>query len=203
MRIAGITGGIASGKSTVAALFAACGAQTRSADEDARAILQPDSPALDAVFAAFPAARSGDGTLDRAALASRIFADAGARRRLEAIMHPAIVARMREAITEARQAGPGLLVYETPLLYEAGLEGLFDIVIAVKATPALQAMRLREREVAAGRPPLTDEAVAARLAAQLSPEEKARRAHYVIATDVSLEETRSRVNDILREIASL
>jgi len=196
--IVGVTGGIASGKSTVTRMLADLGAQTRSADEDARAILADGSPVLTALLTAFPDARRNDGTLDRAALAAHIFADPPARVRLEAITHPAILARMTEAIADARTRGreEGLFVYETPLLYEAGLADLFDAVIAVLAAPELQAERLQAREAAAGRPPLSPEAVAARLMAQMPPEEKARRADYVVRTDVPLEETREQVKRI-------
>jgi dephospho-CoA kinase len=194
MKVVGVTGGIAAGKSTVTRMLAEMGAETRSADEDARAVLADGSPTLSNVLSAFPEARRIDGTLDRAALAARIFDDPRARARLEEITHPAIIARMEAAIRTARENdAPGLFAYETPLLYEAGLADLFDAVIAVTATPELQAERLKAREVAAGRPPLAPEAVAARLAAQMSPEEKARRADFVVRTDVPLEETREQV----------
>lgn len=193
MQILGVTGGIASGKSTVTRMLADLGAETRSADLDARAALADGSPILSAVLSAFPSARAADGTLDRAALAARIFADPSARARLEAITHPAIIARMRAAITEARAAGPGVLAYETPLLYEADLEPLFDTIVAVLATPELQAARLQDREAQAGRPPLPPEQIAARLSAQIPPEEKARRAHHIIRTDGTLAETEAQV----------
>jgi dephospho-CoA kinase len=102
---------------------------------------------------------------------------------------------MREAIAAARAApaAPGLLVYETPLLYEAGLEDLFDTVVTVLASADLQARRLQEREAAAGRPPLSDAQISERFRAQLSSEEKARRADHVIRTDGSLSDTRAQV----------
>jgi dephospho-CoA kinase len=194
MRIIGLTGGIASGKSAVAAMFAARGAQVLSADEDARAVLAPDSPLLTAVFTAFPDTRRADNTLDRAALAARIFADPSDRERLEALTHPAIIARMQAAIAGARAAEtPGVLVYETPLLYEADLESLFDAVVVVYCPPDVQAARLQAREAAADRPPLTPEQIADRLAAQLSADEKARRADYIIRSDVPMEKTRAEV----------
>ncbi len=198
MLIVGVTGGIAAGKSTVTRMLGALGAQTRSADADARTVLEEGSPTLAAVLDAFPEARTAEGGLDRARLAARIFADREARARLEAVMHPAIIGRMREAITAARTggaggAGPGVLVYETPLLYEAGLEPLFDAVIAVLATPALQSERLQARERAAGRDPLSPDEISARLLAQMPPEEKARRADFVVRTDVGLGETEAQV----------
>ena len=203
MKIVGVTGGIAAGKSTVVRLFGARGAVVRSADEDARAILQPGTPALAQVLQEFPNCRLADGSLDRATLAARIFPDPAARHRLETITHPAIIARMRDAVNAARaQSGHGVLVYETPLLYEAGLEPLFDMVIAVVAPPELQAERLQARQAAAGRPALTQAAVAARLTAQLSPDEKARRADYVIRTDGTMQETADRVGVIWTALQS-
>lgn len=198
MIIVGVTGGIASGKSTVTKMLAELGAQFRSADDDARAVLQDDPAVLASVRAAFPEARaSNGGGIDRAALAARIFSDPAARVHLEQLLHPAIIARMRDAIAAARatDASP-VLVYEVPLLYEANLESLFDTVVAVLASPDLQAERLQAREAAAGRPILTPEAIAERFAAQLPPEEKARRADFVVRTDVSLEETRAQARDL-------
>jgi len=193
MKIIGLTGGIASGKSTVSRMFQSLGAVTRSADEDARAVLAPGSPLLAAVLAAFPGARRPDGTLDRAKLGAHIFTDPAARTRLEALLHPAIIARMTEAIAAARNAGPGVLVYETPLLFEAGLAPLFDTVIATLATPTLQRDRLQERERAAGRPPLTASGLAKRLAAQLPSDKKAHRAAHIVRTDLPLTETEAQV----------
>lgn len=203
MKTVAITGGIAGGKSAVSAMFADLGAEVHSADEDARAVLAPGSPTLSAVLNAFPTAKTPDGRLDRAALAAVIFADLEARIRLNSLMHPAIRARMRAAIDAAKASErPGALVYEVPLLYEGGLETWFDVVIAVLASSKRQAERLQEREAKAGRIPLTDPEIAERLSAQLPPEEKARRADYVIRTDVSMEETRhevARVFHLLKE----
>jgi dephospho-CoA kinase len=197
VKVIGLTGGIASGKSTVAAMFAELGARVASADADARAVVEPGSPTLAAVFAAFPGARRDDGTLDRAALGARIFADPEARRTLESITHPAIFERMQTEVARARaEDGAGLLVYEVPLLYEKNREGMFDAVVAVLALTEAQAERLQEREARAGRPPLSADAVAERLAAQMPPAEKARRADYVVRTDVGLEETRAQVQAV-------
>jgi dephospho-CoA kinase len=193
MFILGITGGIASGKSTVTSMLGHLGAQTRSADADARAILEPGSPTRDAVLAAFPEARDAGGGIDRAALAARIFGDPEERAKLEAITHPAIIARMRVTTDAARTAGPGVLAYETPLLYEVNLAPLFDAVVAVAAPPQLQAERLQARERAAGRDPLSESELAARLSAQLSSDEKARRADFVIRTDGAMADTEAQV----------
>lgn len=197
MKIVGITGGIASGKSTVAEMFRELGATVYSADADARVVLAEGSPALTAVFAAFPEARADDGTLDRAALAKSIFSDPYRRRRLEGITHPAIISRMRAVIDDARMSRQsGVLIYETPLLYECDLAPLFDAVIAVLSSRTVQRKRLQAREQAAGRPPLSAAELDARLAAQISSAEKARRADYVIHTDGALSATTTEVRHI-------
>ncbi len=206
MKVAGLTGGIASGKSTVARMFQERGAVIASADADARTVLLPPSPTLDAVLVAFPDVRETvpgqPDRVNRAALAARIFADKEARTRLNAIMHPAIRVLMRQKIELAHaNLEPGLLVYEVPLLFEGSLESWFDATITVLASPALQAERLQERERLAQRPVLTSEQIAERLQAQLSPEEKARRATFVIRTDTNLDETERQVQTVWEEIA--
>jgi dephospho-CoA kinase len=208
VKVVGLTGGIASGKSTVARMFKERGAITASADEDARTVLVPPSLTLDAVFTAFPDVRetvSGEpDRVNRARLAAIIFADKEARIRLNSIMHPAIRVRMRQAIDTARaNPQPGLLVYEVPLLFEGNLETWFDATITVLANPTLQAERLQERERIAGRPALTAHQLAERLQAQMPPEEKARRATYVIHTDTSLEETKRQVEAVWEALSDL
>lgn len=203
MQVIGLTGGIATGKSTVARMFAALGAQTASADEDARAVVEPGSPTLAAVFAAFPGVRHPDGTLDRAALGARVFSDPAARKTLEGITHPAIFERMQERAARARASGEGVLVYEVPLLYEKDRQRMFDAVVAVLTSPEKQAERLQAREAAAGRAALTPEGIAERLSAQMPPEEKARRADYVVRTDVPLEETEAEVRRVWEQITGV
>jgi dephospho-CoA kinase len=182
-----ITGGIACGKSTVSKLFAECGATLASADEDARAVLAEGEPTRAAVWEAF-------GTIDRAELAAKIFGDAEARKRLNAIMHPAIRQRMRTVIDTAQaDSTAGLLLYEVPLLFEGGLEVWFQGVVAVAASPQTQLTRLKARG-------LSEAAAQQRLAAQLDPEEKVRRADFVVRTDITLAETKLSVQAIYQAI---
>ncbi len=184
-------------------MFEALGATVRSADVDARLVLSDGSQALDAVYSLFPEVQQPDGTLNRSALASRIFTNAQDKARLESITHPLIIERIRSAIDAARAStDPGILFYEVPLLYERNLSNLFDAVVAVLATPELQAERLQAREARAGRPALTSDAVADRLAAQMPPEEKARRADYVIRTETTLAETEEQVQRVWDKIVS-
>lgn len=188
MHVWTVTGGIACGKSTVAQLFHELGAQIYSADTDARAVLT-DRETATAVFAAFPTVRADDGSVDRKKLAAQIFGDELARKRLNAIMHPAIRAKMRRVIETARDSDTsGLLLYEVPLLYEGGLETWFDGVIAVLCSREAQLARLRLRD-----PSLSVAELNARLDAQLDPEEKARRANFTIRTDIALEATKAEV----------
>jgi dephospho-CoA kinase len=171
----------------VSRLFAECGARIASADEDARAVLEEGEPTHAAVLAAF-------GTVERSALAAKIFGDPEARLRLNALMHPTIRQRMRTTIAAAQaEPGTGLLLYEVPLLYEGGLESWFQGVVAVAASPESQRERLRARG-------LTEDAARQRLAAQLDPEEKVRRAHYVVRTDVPLAQTQAEVKAIYQAI---
>lgn len=203
MLIVGLTGGIACGKSTVAQMLKGFGAVVLSADTDARAVLSKGSPVLEAVRSAFPPAFDEAG-LNRALLARAIFADPAERARLEAITHPAIIARMTEAIAAAREQNPtGVLVYETPLLYEAHLESLFNVIVSVVASPETQAARLQEREHLANRPPLSTEDIAHRLNAQIPVEEKARRADFIIRTDVALSETQAEAARLWEALTSL
>ncbi|WP_309714935.1 dephospho-CoA kinase [Armatimonas sp.] len=187
MHIWAITGGIACGKSTVSKLFAECGAKIASADEDARAVLAVGETTRVAVLEAF-------GTIDRTELAAKIFGDTEARKRLNGIMHPAIRQRMRTVIDAAQSDSTvGLLLYEVPLLFEGGLETWFQGVVAVAASPQTQLTRLKERG-------LSDDAAQQRLASQLDPKEKVRRADFVVHTDTTLAETKESVQAIYQAI---
>jgi dephospho-CoA kinase len=144
MWVVGLTGGIASGKSTVAALFARRGIPIVDTDVLAREAVSPGSEGLAEVVAAFgPSILTAAGELDRPRLRQRIFADPGARSRLEAILHPRIDALARERIASA--SGPyGLLV--VPLLVEKGWQDRVDRVLVVDAPEADQLARLQRRD---------------------------------------------------------
>jgi dephospho-CoA kinase len=186
--VLGLTGSIASGKSSVAAIFADLGAVVVSADQLARAAVAPGSPALTELVAVFgPAILTAQGDLDRKALGQVVFADPAARERLNAITHPAI-ARLAEArLRELRASGVPLVVYEAALLFEAAAEQRVDAVLVVTIDPALQQARL------AGRDQLDPEAVRARIDAQWSQAAKVARADFVIDNSGTLAETRSQV----------
>ena len=176
MRIIGLTGGIATGKSTVAAMLASRGAAVVDADLIARQVVERDSPGLAAVAAAFGTrVLTAAGRLDRERLAAIVFADPASRRRLEGITHPLIHARMDEQLAAAAADRPPLVVAQVPLLFEIGGQSAYpDGVLLVYADAATQLRRLHERDG------LSEEAARLRLAAQLPIERKRELATWVI-----------------------
>lgn len=190
VRVLGVTGGIATGKSVVAGFFRELGAAVVDADRLAHEVTEPGQPALEEIVRAFgPGVLTADGRLDRAALGRLVFADADARRRLEAIVHPRVRERLREAVERLKEAGPPLIVLEIPLLFETGeaLLPLIDRVLVVTAPEAVQLRRLQERNR------LSEAEARARMTAQMPLSEKVRRADYVVENGGALEETRRQV----------
>jgi dephospho-CoA kinase len=144
MRRIGLTGGIGSGKSTVASILVADGATLIDTDAIARAITQAQGAAMPAIAAAFgPSVVAEDGSMDRARMRELVFADPTAKQRLEAILHPAIGA---ECEARAAAAGPGLIVFDVPLLVESKRwRALVDRVLVVDATEETQLQRVVAR----------------------------------------------------------
>jgi dephospho-CoA kinase len=144
---AGLTGGIGSGKSTVTRLLAARGAVVVDADLVAREVVEPGSDGLAAVVSAFgEQVLRPDGSLDRAALGQRVFADPDARATLNGLLHPRIATRSAELVAEAAARDPdGVLVHDVPLLVENGLARAYDVVVVVDTDPELAVRRLVER----------------------------------------------------------
>jgi dephospho-CoA kinase len=175
VRVVGLTGGIASGKSTFAAALRRLGVPVVDADALARAAVAPGAPALAEIARSFgPDVLAPDGGLDRKRMAALVFADPSARRRLEGITHPAIRRAMGEETARLAALGHDLAFYDTPLLFEVGLEGSLDSVVVVWAPPAVQRARLGARDG------LSPDEAGARLAAQLPIDEKAARADFVV-----------------------
>lgn len=188
----GLTGGIASGKSTVAELLASRGAVVIDADRLAREVVRPGTPGLAAIVARFgPDVLLPDGTLNRPALGRVVFADADARRDLEAIIHPAVRARAR-ALTEAT-AGDAVVVQVIPLLVETGQAGDFDLVVVVDVAPGVQVERIRARDG------LDDDQARARLQAQAGREERLAAADVVIDNAGPLSDLTGQVDRLWRE----
>ena len=192
MRLVGLTGGIASGKSTLAAALRDLGAPVIDADAIARAAVRRGTPALREIARIFgTGVLAEDGELDRKAMAAIVFADPAARARLEAIVHPAVRAEVAAETARLAAAGHDLAFYDVPLLFERGLEGEVDCAVVVHASPALQLSRLRSRDG------MTQEEAEARLSAQLPIDEKARRADVVVSNEGDLASLRSRAAPLL------
>lgn len=185
----GLTGGVASGKSTVSAMLAELGAVVIDADALARDVVQRGTPGLDAVVAEFGTGLlTPDGDLDRAAMGALVFGDAAARKRLEAIVHPLVFERM--VALEAAADDDDLVVHDIPLLAEGGRGDTFDAVIVVDCPPKLQVARmLTERG-------WTLEDAESRIAAQATREERLAIATHVIENTGSLDELRDRVGEV-------
>ena len=160
----GLTGGIGSGKSTVARLLAERGAEVVDADVLAREVVAPDTPGLAAVVEAFgPGVLTAEGALDRRALAGIVFDDPEARARLDGIVHPLVRARARELI--AALPPDAVVVQDIPLLVETGQSGSFDLVLVVEADVDTRVARLADRG-------LTEDDARARVAAQATDEQR-------------------------------
>lgn len=187
----GLTGGIACGKSTVAAMLAARGAMIIDADRIAREIVLPGSPVLAQVAERFGhAVLLPDGSLDRKRLGSIVFGDDRARKDLEALLHPPIRAEMRERKERYEAEQPDkLVVLDIPLLYESKLEWLVSRVMVVYCPREVQLQRLISRDG------LIAEQAETRLNAQLPIEEKRLKADIVIDNSGSLEQTERQVDE--------
>lgn len=180
-----LTGGIACGKSTVGLLLQRCGLHRVDSDQVARQVVAPGSPGLERVVARFGSeVLLPDGAMDRRAVGRLVFASSSARRDLEKILHPLIWGVMAAEIRDAGSARRET-VFEIPLLYENGNAGRFTTVWVVAASKEVQIQRLQVRDS------LTVVEAQARLDSQMSVDEKARRADYVLLNDgdtVALEE---------------
>src|SRR3954468_5374856 len=194
MRV-GLTGGIASRKSTVASILVELGAVLIDGDALAREVVARGTPGLAQVVEEFgEELLTPQGDLDRAALGRIVFSDEAARRRLEAITHPLIFERYAEL--EAAAPAGALVVHDIPLLAESGRADSFDEVIVVDATPELQVERmLRDRG-------WTREEAESRIAAQATREQRLAIATYVIDNTGSLDDLRDRVEETYRELTS-
>ena len=191
----GLTGGIASGKSTVADLFAAAGVPIIDTDVIAREVVEPGQPALEEIRAAFGNdVIAEDGRLDRAAMRKLVFSDHDARRRLEAILHPRIGAA---TIEQANAAGGAYQLIVVPLLTESALKDAMDRILVVDCSEETQLERLLARDAE------SSEQARRILAAQASREERLAIADDVITNDASLDELRTAVDELHRQYLDL
>jgi len=194
--VLGVTGGIATGKSFVTHIFCVLGALVVSADELAREVVVPGAPALQKLVEHFgPSVLLTDGNLNRKALAEIIFADPRARIDLNGIMHPAI-AQLAEQRLRALARDRRLVVYEAPLLFEAGAEGRVDAVLVVTADERQQVRRLMARDE------IGEPAARARINSQMPLSEKIRRADYIIDNSGTLQQTEAQVRKLFVHLQS-
>jgi dephospho-CoA kinase len=188
----GLSGGIGSGKSAVAARLAELGAAVIDSDRLAREVVAPGTDGLAEVVAAFGAGVLGpDGALDRPALGRLVFADEAARRRLEGIIHPRVRARSAELVAAAPP--DAIVVHDVPLLVEAGLAAGFDIVIIVLAGEETRVRRLVESRG------MSEPDARARIRAQATDEQRRAVADVLLENDGTLAELREKVDAVWRD----
>jgi dephospho-CoA kinase len=194
--IVGLTGGIASGKSTVARCFRALGVHVVDADVVAREVVAPRSEGLAEVVRTFGTeVLAEDGSLDRKRLGAIVFADAGKRRALEAITHPRIAAASMAELAGLAQRGDDYAIYEAALLVENGSYRMMQALVVVAASEEVQLARLIARDG------LDPAEARARIAAQLPLAEKIRVADHVIWNDADVEALEARTSEVHHALA--
>jgi dephospho-CoA kinase len=190
-----LTGNVASGKSAVARLFESWGATLIDADRIVHELEAPGTPVHAAIVERFGReVVAPDGTLDRARLRARVFADAALRRELEAIVHPAVAAERERRLGDARRRGDRIVVNDIPLLFEVMDPGAFDAVVLVDAPADVRRARLMATR---GLDRTTADAM---IAAQMPAEQKRGRATFVIDNDGTLDLLRERAGAVWREL---
>ena len=190
--LVGLTGGIATGKSTVAEMLRQLGGEIIDADRLARDVVEPEQPAWKQIVAEFGGGVvTAEGALDRKKLGAIVFADPERRKRLEAITHPAIRARFQARLDELTAQGfAGIVVFDAPVMIESGNYKNMDRLVVVVTDDATQATRLQERDG-------TDEAEGRRkIASQMPLAEKAQLADYVINNSGAREATAAEVRRV-------
>lgn len=195
MIVIGLTGGIATGKSTATAFLREAGIPVIDADQVARQVVESGQPALAELAAAFgPSILQPDGSLDRKRLGDLVFADAAARSRLNAITHPHIRAAVAAEKDRLAAAGERIIVLDVPLLIESGMDRDVDRVWVVTASAPQQQRRLMERDG------LSEAEATQRIQAQMPLAEKIRRADAVIDNSGSREATQTRLRYLLEAL---
>ena len=195
IKLVGLTGGIGSGKSTIAAMIRERGIPVLDADAIAREVVAPGQPALGEIAAVWPEVVASDGTLDRKRLGEIVFADKAAQARLETITHPKIRKRIAIQAAQLASAGHGLAFIEAALLVESGFYRQLDGLVVVAASEDAQIARVMARDGC------SRASVLARIRVQSSLSDKMRMADYVIENAGSLDKARTRLEEILRALA--
>jgi dephospho-CoA kinase len=198
MVVAGLTGGIASGKSTVSALLAGFGAQVIDADRLAHAAVAPGAPAFEGVLAHFGRGiLAPDGAIDRRRLADIVFGDPAERKRLEAIVHPRVKEATDRRLAEISRSLPqAVVILDVPLLFESGMDAGLAEVIVVWVPEAVQVARLIARDR------LTAEAALSRIRAQMPLERKKALATALIDNTGPLADTRHQARQVYDALAA-
>ncbi len=196
MLLVGVTGGIASGKSVVAARFAEHGAVVVDADAIAREVVEPGTPALARIAEEFGSALIGDdGSLDRQALGAIVFADPAKLAILNGITHPAVLELSQRRFAEAAAADPdAVVVYDVPLLSEARSKAEFDVVVVVSAPEEIRIERMVSRRG------MSREEAERRIRSQVSDEDRRALADYIIESGGTLDETLAQADDVWAEL---
>ncbi|MDN8549467.1 dephospho-CoA kinase [Microbacterium sp. NM3R9] len=197
MPLIALTGGIASGKSTIARRLEEHGAVVVDADAIVRDVQRPGSEVLERIAAEFgPQVVASSGELDRAALAAVVFSDAAARERLNGIVHPAVRAESQRRFDAALAAREdAVVVYDVPLLVEARVDDPWDLIVVAHAPAAVRAERLQQLRG------MTAAQAADRIAAQVPDEQRLAIADIVVDTSGSLDDTRSQVDALWQRLA--
>lgn len=195
MKIIGLTGGIASGKSTVSRMMREAGLDVHDADAEVHRLMAAGGGAVELVASAFgKEVVAEDGAIDRGRLGRIVFGDARSLRRLERILHPMVTAAREDCIARLEGQGARALVIDVPLLFETGGEGACDYVIVCACAESTQ------RERAMKRPGMTPGRFRAIVESQMPLARKRQRADAVIDTDASLDETRAMLSEVLRRV---
>ncbi len=191
----GLTGGIATGKTTAAEILRARGYPVVSADGIARQVVEPGEEGARALLSLLgPAYFDRGGALLRDKLAAYIFSDSQRRQEVESVLHPLIQARVQREKQQLLGQGAQVAFYDVPLLFEKNLEDRFDKVLLIYAAESLQRERLQQRES------WTADQIEARLAAQIPIDQKRQRADYVIDNSGTLEELEQALEEFLKEL---
>ena len=198
MKWIGLTGGIASGKSTVAKIFKQRGLPVVDADEVARLVVQLGSEGLSEVVSHFGKdVLSSDGNLQRKALGQKVFQDPAQLKKLESILHPLVKKNVHEQRQALKAQGFSCAIYDVPLLFEKSMEKEFDAVIVVTSTLDLQKQRMKNRDG------LSDQNIENRLRAQFQLSEKEKRAHFVVHNHGSLQDLEKQVTELIEKLSLL
>lgn len=194
--ILGITGGIGTGKSSVLKILQEFGIETISADCVARQLSQKGSKAYNQIVELFGVSILKDGEIDRSALGKIVFNDEIARKKLESILHPGIISIIQEKIDSFRENNPYNKIYavEVPLLYESGMQNIFDKILVVSAELDKQLSRLK-------RTGLSEKDAIARISTQMPLEEKCILADFVVENNSSLIVLKEKVEEIKNKLA--